>query len=133
MHRIVARFLVILIICSSMVDLHDLSKMAMLINHYREHVAASRVSAANGEVTLAEFIDLHYGAQAEQHDKEHGHESLPFKSHESASTHHISAFFEFRLQPVPEAPIVVSQESLYHSHFTPGFSRAIFQPPKAIV
>lgn len=125
MYRIVARFLLILMVCSSMVDLHDLSKMAMLINHYREHVA-------NGAVTLGEFIDLHYGAQAEKHDKEHGHESLPFKSHESASTHHLTAFFDFRIQPVAESPTAVAQQSLYHSHFTPGFSRAIFQPPKSI-
>lgn len=126
MHRIVARFMLFLIFASSLVDLHDLSKMAMLINHYREHVA-------NGSTTLIEFINLHYGDQAEQHDKEHGHRSLPFKSHENASTHHLTAFIDLNIHISPDDfPSVIDQESLYHSHFTPGYSRSIFQPPRLI-
>lgn len=126
MHRLVARFMLILIFTSSLVDLHDMSKMAMLINHYREHVAT-------GSTTLADFINLHYGDQAEQHDKEHGHRSLPFKSHESASTHHLSACLELNIQiSAEEFPDVIKQESLYQSHFTPGFIRSIFQPPRHI-
>lgn len=126
MFRVTARFLLVVMISSSMIDLHDLSKMAMLINHYREHVA-------NGKTTFIDFIDMHYGEQAEKHDKEHGHKSLPFKSHESASTHHISAFFDLKIQPAIPTTTVIQNEILFQSHFTPGFSRSIFQPPKALI
>jgi hypothetical protein len=116
--------MLVLMFLSSLVDLHDLSKFSMLINHYREHVAS-------GEISPREFIDLHYGEQAKEHDKQHGHRSLPFKSHESASTHHLTAFLDLRILPESEEiPAPTQQESLYTSHFTPGFSKSIFQPPR---
>lgn len=125
-HSITARFMLVLMFLSSLVDLHDLSKFSMLINHYREHIAGA-------EISLHEFIDLHYGEQAEEHDKQHGHRSLPFKSHESASTHHLTAFLDLRIQlESEEMPISAQQEILYTSHFTPGYSKSIFQPPRQI-
>lgn len=127
MQSITARFLLVLMFLSSLVDLHDLSKFSMLINHYHEHVA-------NGNISLTEFIDLHYGEQAEEHDKQHGHRSLPFKSHESASTHHLTAFLDLKIQLESiEISTLILQKSLYTSHFTPGFSKSIFQPPRQIV
>lgn len=118
--------MLVLMFLSSLVDLHDLSKFSMLINHYREH-------NAGGKISLVEFIDLHYGEQAEEHDKQHGHNSLPFKSHESASTHHLTAFLDLHIQlESEEIPVSVRQEILYSSHFTPGFSKSIFQPPRQV-
>jgi len=127
MHRLIAQFLLVIMAFSSLIDLHDLSKMAMLFNHYQEHIA-------NGKTTLSEFIDLHYGSQAEQHDKEHGHRSLPFKSHESASTHHITAFFDLHLQ-LESGEVFASDpsQSHYPFHFTPGYISSIFQPPKQLI
>lgn len=121
MRSLISSSLIMVIVAGSLIEFRDLPKIGLLINHYHQ---------AHEQISLLEFLELHYGNGSEKHDKEHGHKSLPFKSHESTSVQFIS------FQPVVAVPstscIINSnkQEKTYRSVFISEFSQSIWQPPK---
>ena len=122
-NRALAAFLLVVMLLGSLVDLQDLSKISMLVNHYREHLAKA-------EVSFSDFIELHYGKQADRHDKEHGHKSLPFKSH-ACSFIQPFAFNEGTILS-EEIPVTDTfrQSNFYLSVFRSSFTVSIWQPPR---
>ena len=111
----------LLMVAGSLADLHDLSKITLLINHYR---------LAHDQTSLADFLELHYGSGAARHDKEHGHKSLPFKSHESTYSHPVTLTLPLHLSLPSELPTGRYTESHYRSVFHSEFSASIWQPPR---
>ena len=121
MKRIVASLLATVMVFASLAELRDLSKIALLINHYHQ---------AHEEISLSDFLELHYGASATAHDKEHGHKSLPFKSHERTLTQPLAVVGAFFFIPQPTTPEYRKPVSLYRSVFTSEFAQSIWQPPR---
>ena len=121
MTRLIAIFMTVTVLLSAVADIRDLSKVALLINHYHQ---------AHEQISLSEFLDLHYGASAAQHDKEHGHKSLPFKSHERTLIQPLTAAPSFTFVSIE--PAVENREamSLYRSVFATGIPASIWQPPR---
>ena len=121
MKRVLAIVLSAAVVVSAVVDIKDLTKVALLINHYHQ---------AHEQISLADFIELHYGASASAHDKEHGHKSLPFKSHERALTQPLTAAPVFVFVPSAEsiepAPLVCRYRTVSLSEFP----ESIWQPPR---
>lgn len=56
------------------VFINDLLKISSLANHYELH------QQNNPSISFAEFFTLHYSNQYKQHQSEHDHSHLPFKS-----------------------------------------------------
>ncbi len=121
MKRIVASLLAVVIAVTSLAELRDLSKIAVLINHYQQ---------AHGQISLSDFLELHYGESATEHDKEHDHRSLPFKSHERNITQPLAVVCVFYFLPPGFAPEYRKPVSLYRSVFTSEFAQSIWQPPR---
>jgi hypothetical protein len=125
-NRIVAIFLGLLVSLGSIVDLHDLSKLPYMIKHYQQH--------KNKEYafSFADFLDLHYGGKAEQHDKqEHEkHKGLPFKTHDCTAFHPSSVLQKFEPSLLSSFGLTFSYSNFYQSVFCSEFSQPIWQPPK---
>ncbi len=121
MNRILALFLSMVVVVSTLIDMKDLAKIALLINHYHQ---------AHEQISLVDFLELHYGASATRHDKEHGHKSLPFKSHERAFMQPLTAaptfHFSTPAEPCESSPVV----SHYRSVTIFDFAESIWQPPR---
>jgi hypothetical protein len=107
-------------------DLHDLSKLPYMIKHYQQHKDNEQA------FSVSEFFDLHYGGQAEQHDKqEHEkHKELPFKNHDCKALHAAVAFQKFEPAIVSVFSQTISYSNFYQSVFISEFSQSIWQPPK---
>lgn len=112
----------------SVMDLHDFVKLPRLLEHYQQH----KLKAP--EVSFFDFINLHYGSEAERHDKEehHEHEDLPFKSLDCTFTHTVSLLASFEA-PAPSAQVCnVSYSNFYQSAFSSDFCQSIWQPPRTV-
>ncbi|MBK7651162.1 MAG: hypothetical protein IPJ20_11130 [Flammeovirgaceae bacterium] len=96
----------------SIMDLHDLVKLPRLIEHYQQHVAKSSCRCL-----FFGFLNLHYGSEAERHDREdhEEHEDLPFKSPDCTYTHIVSVFSEIRTQQIVVANLIISYSNSYQS------------------
>ena len=128
MKRVTAIVLANLIIIGSLVDFHDVAKFAYLWQHYQQHKQKEQ------SFSFAEFISLHYGDQAEHHDKEEHdkHTDLPFKSDHCTYSHTIvftpnTSSLTIQL---PESKVVYFNN--YQSIYSSEFSQSIWQPPKGI-
>jgi len=118
--------LAFIFLTGSVIDLHDLSKLPFMIEHYWQH---KNMSSA---FSVSEFVDLHYGRKAEQHDKqEHEqHKQLPFKSHDCTALH--ATIIIQKLQPslICTAGFTLRYSNFYQSAFSTSFIQSIWQPPK---
>jgi hypothetical protein len=121
MNRVLSIFLAFTVMLASLADVRDLAKIALLINHYHQ---------AHEQISLSEFLELHYGASAAQHDKEHGHKSLPFKSHERTLIQPLTAALSFTFITSAPAGETSQAMDLYRSVFITEFSASIWQPPR---
>jgi hypothetical protein len=110
----------------SMVDLRSLAKMPILIEHYQEH--RKRVS----HFSFIDFLSLHYGRQANQHDQdERGkHQNLPFKSSTCTFSHILSAISSVNTCEITSINFYLSYPNFYQSTFYTGFCETIWQPPR---
>jgi hypothetical protein len=97
-----------------------------MLEHYKQH--------KNKEegFSIAEFVDLHYGGQSEQHDKqEHEkHKGLPFKNHDCASFHASIVLHEFQPTIIATSGFTISYSNFYQSTFSSEVSQSIWQPPR---
>jgi hypothetical protein len=110
----------------SVVDLHNLAKMPRLIEHYKEH--RKRLSG----FSFMDFLDLHYGRQANQHDQdERGkHQNLPFKSSNCTFSHILSVISSVNACEITSNTFCISYSNFYQSAFYAGFIESIWQPPR---
>lgn len=104
-------------------DLHELSKISFLIQHYQGHQDKSQ-----GQLSFLEFLRLHY--KDSQHMQSENHERLPLKQMGN------SAFDYFvstpPLQCSPGTPLVPQNQTFILSDqvVPESFSGSIWQPPK---
>lgn len=109
-------------------DLHDFVKLPRLLEHYQQH----KLKAP--EVSFVDFINLHYGTEAERHDKEEHqeHQDLPFKSLDCTFTHTVSLLVAFEGPSTPAVVCNMSYSNFYQSAFSSDFCQSIWQPPRAV-
>ena len=101
-------------------DLHELTKVPALIEHYLHH-------AQTEGLTLADFITQHYQNKEAQHQEEHQH--LPFFQHNCGS--HVYTLHEYVIQ-IPALPVHTQKAEVQHlCTYSFSLSRSIFQPPRA--
>jgi hypothetical protein len=126
MVRSISIILVSLSLLGSMMDLHDLAKLPRLIEHFQEH--QNKVSG----FSFFEFLSLHYGSEAERHDREEHeqHTGLPFKSGDCTYTHTITLLPPFHAPVVALHQATLRHANFYQSTFSSEFSQSIWQPPK---
>ncbi|MBX2899007.1 MAG: hypothetical protein KF775_05140 [Cyclobacteriaceae bacterium] len=126
MKKPVAYLLTVVILTGSLMDLHDLSKIPYMISHFQQH----KNKAAAFSIT--DFFDLHYGAQAEQHDQqEHEqHQGLPFKTHDCTFAHMgmMLPCFEPRIES--SFSLTMGYNNFYESTYSSHIGHAIWQPPR---
>lgn len=110
----------------TVIDLHDLSKVPYLLQHFQQHKSKAQA------FSIIEFFDLHYGGKAKQHDKqEHEqHQGLPFKTHDCAPFHANIDAYTFQPQVISTFVLTISYSNFYQSAFSSAFSQSIWQPPR---
>lgn len=109
-------------------ECRELLKLPVLIEHFTEH------QTKNSNLSLFDFINLHY-LSLEKHGAEDAHDhALPFKAHENC--HSIAmAVAGIPEQPVSIDPHVFQLEAAVNLHpnfLYTSYSASIWQPPKAI-
>jgi len=121
-----AYLLTALILTGSVIDLHDLSKVPYMLRHYQQHKSNTQ------SFSVSDFFDLHYGASAEQHDKqEHEqHKGLPFKTHDCTTSHISMILTDFAPHIESSFSRIIRYSNFYKSTYTSAFSQSIWQPPK---
>lgn len=126
MQKSIATILLAVTFLGSMMDLHDLARLPRLIEHYKEHASKSP------DVSFIDFLNLHYGSEAERHDKEEHqeHTSLPFKNPDCTYTHTLTVVPQFNAPEIAQVVSVVTYSNFYQSAFSSEFSQSIWQPPK---
>lgn len=126
MRQFISIGLIALVLAWGFLDLHDLTKIPYLVQHYQQHQKKS------SGVSFIEFLNLHYGSKAERHDKEEHekHSGLPFKSLDCTSSHITTLVPFFKAPEITSVGSVVSYNNFYQSAFFSDFSQSIWQPPK---
>jgi hypothetical protein len=124
----IAHILLGTILLGSLIDLHDLAKVPRLIEHFQEHRKKST------DFSLADFFNLHYGSDAEKHDKEEHekHTGLPFKAADCTFAHTLTVLPNFTVTESISVSHLSTFSNFYQSAFTSGFSQSIWQPPRFI-
>lgn len=125
MKRFSATLLVILVLFSQ-TELHQLLKLPTLIQHFTEH------RALNHDLSLMEFLAIHY-VHPNQNDADHDRDmQLPFKSTDCVQTSLLSFFVPYHHNIVVEIPALPSVTySPVKSEWIPSIHSAdIWQPPK---
>jgi hypothetical protein len=110
----------------SLIDLHDLSKLPYMIEHYKQHKDKSEA------FSLVDFFDLHYGGKSVEHDQEEHekHQGLPFKSHHCSALQANSILQRPQPELISTILYTVSYNNFYQSTFSVEFSQSIWQPPR---
>lgn len=107
-------------------DLHELTKIPVLLQHYQQHQKDSAVP-----ISFIEFLKMHYACATEQQSAAE-HESLPFKQMGN------SAYDYFVSTPVVQHPEYFNEqtqlEQAYYLYAAPSdlFDGSIWQPPQII-
>lgn len=104
-------------------DMHELSGIAELIEHYHEH------EHDHDDIGFLEFLSLHYAD--ERHKNSAGHENLPFHHNHSGTV--VNYFFLplYSLVFQPAHYVAVDKPKFsFKSKLISSFSTYIWQPPK---
>ncbi len=127
-HKAIGILLVNVTLLGSMLDLHDLAKLPRLIEHYHQHKTKTI------DVSFIDFLNLHYGSEAEKHDQEEHekHQDLPFKTSDCTFTHTIIILPLFKAPEITSLESVVRYSNFYHSTFSSEFSQSVWQPPRIL-
>jgi len=105
----------------------ELSKLGELVSHYREHLQKE-------DISMLEFLDLHYGLgkKAEDHDKQEPHNgSFPF--HGTQIQHQLVLDCPHNLLFPTKGLILAIAEFVVprSTGSVRGFSEVLYQPPQA--
>jgi len=114
------------LICGT--ELRELSKLGAFINHYFEH------KEQNQDLSLIDFIEIHYLQNTSKNNDYEKDMKLPFKSH-NCSSHHISessylSALNYHLQE-PIFIIQCANISKDNSYLPSSYLSDIWQPPRA--
>ena len=128
MQKTIAIMLLSLTFLGSMLDLHDFAKLPRLMEHYKEHRKKSP------EVSFLGFLNLHYGSEAEHHDKEEHqkHTGLPFKTPDCTFTHTLTVLPQFKAPEITSLESDVIYSNFYQSAFSLYHSQSVWQPPRLL-
>lgn len=126
MVRLISIQLIFVVLLGSTVDLHDLAKLPYLFDHYDQH------RSKDTQFSFNEFFDLHYGNQAEEHDKEEKekHKGLPFKAPEHTSIHSPVFLTEYESPSIELVSTQVAYTNFYQPNSGSDYHPSIFQPPR---
>lgn len=126
MFRLLSIQLIFVVLLGSAVDLHDLAKLPYLIDHFNQH------KLKDTQFSFSEFFDMHYGNQAEEHDKEEKekHKGLPFKAPEHTSIHSPVFITEYESPSIELESTEVAYTNFYQSNSSSEYHPSIFQPPR---
>ncbi len=111
----------------STTELHQLSKLPLLIEHFGEH------KKKNSELTFLDFLNIHYSGETKK-DADHEKDmQLPFKSHDGCATTFIAAnvpptLSNLVLKEFSES--IISFSSLEDCYLSSSYLSSIWQPPK---
>jgi len=124
--RLISYTLVMVFLLGSVIDLHDLSKLPYMIQHFQQHKNKSQA------FSFEDFFELHYGQKAEQHDKqEHDeHEGLPFKTHDCTASHTSMMLPQVEAKSLSSFSLIIRYSNFYQSAYSSEFSQSIWQPPR---
>lgn len=114
----------------STTELYQLLKIPFFVEHYLEH------KGLNNELTLWEFMTLHYFGDDLRDDDDAKDMQLPFKSNDGYITLNILAFFSEPVSilylPADAVAIILTACTVYEKVFIPSsYSSNIWQPPKS--
>lgn len=115
----------LLIYLSAATELHQLVRLPVFIEHFKEH------KSLNGSLDLLDFIVLHY-VNSEHSDTE-GHQELPFNSNDCVTVA-LSLVILPDTSAEPPANVVCDiQAPILYSDlaFASGIHFSIWQPPRA--
>ncbi|HNA01338.1 MAG TPA: hypothetical protein PLN49_10775 [Ferruginibacter sp.] len=113
------------VIVSATTELHQLFKVPALVQHYYEH------KAENNDISLADFIVLHYFSNAPR-DKDYDRDmQLPFKMTDclSSSALTVPPVISYSAER-PDFFIKRSYPAVKNNSILPSHSAKIWQPPK---
>ncbi|WP_192823018.1 hypothetical protein [Rufibacter sp. LB8] len=104
-------------------DLHELSKVSYMLQHYQTHVAL------NGQLSFTEFLHMHY--QGEENTRSENHDQLPLKQMGNSAYDYFVAMpmfqspFRVNTAPEPQQFIPLTQPRV-----PDAFTGSIWQPPQ---
>jgi hypothetical protein len=113
----------------STTELYQLLKIPFFVEHYIEH------KGLNHNLTVWEFMTLHYFGDDLRDDDDAKDMQLPFKSNDGYITLNILAFFAEPVSilylPADAVAISLTTCTIYEKVFIPSsYSSSIWQPPK---
>jgi dipeptidase len=117
----------LLIYLTANTELHQFLKLPVFFDHFSEH------RQEKPELSLVDFIVLHYfGPDVNDADKDRDHQ-LPFKCHDCvAACCSVALLTVSSYEREMDEPLNTTNESIYKSPFNPSFFQfTIWQPPRA--
>ncbi len=110
----------------------EIAHLPGLIQHFNEH------KLEEPDLSLVDFLSLHYGSAYANHKSEHNHSKLPGKDHQDHAqcTMSVLDFAPALLQLLPlnlSASFEYTDVFSAHRVFTSTYFHAIWQPPKSFL
>jgi hypothetical protein len=109
---------------SAYCEMHELLKLPFLLEHFSEH------KAKNAEMTLADFLYIHYVDQLKNTDDFQDDLKLPFRQADITGV----LVFHFEPQELIFLPIPAFPDNQYKMYYPERYSNIypfdIFQPPR---
>lgn len=103
-------------------------KVPVLLAHYHEH------QQENADISLLDFLFLHYFSGHERSMDIDKHQQLPFKTGECTTACLSVPAVPFTDRIIPETPAIVSVSNFFGEHtddFSSSYLSYIWQPPRA--
>ena len=112
----------------SLTELHQLIKTPILVEHYQEH------KAKNKDLSIIDFLILHYAGDNPKDADYDTDMKLPFKSHDGCLNAMVVVYVPCNspvdiIKPVPTK--VNAYFEYQESFISPTFLSSIWQPPKS--
>jgi hypothetical protein len=111
----------------STTELHQLGKLPLLMEHYKEH------KQENSNLTFFDFLNIHYSGESSAANQHNKHEQLPFKSNDGCVASLISVYISPTISPFvlkefgePKKVFHSTKDILLSSTYLSN----IWQPPK---
>ncbi|WAC39661.1 hypothetical protein [Pedobacter sp. SL55] len=114
----------------SCTELHELTKLPVLFQHYFEHKSLDK------DITFLAYLEHHYNDVPHTDNDKERDDQLPFKTHELFASTVISPALppSFEVIPKKVCQILQKQKILINNDHIPNsaFAGKIWQPPKTV-